>query len=148
MRFSRHSFVRSVITVVITGCMGGTGSGLVGISSDTGGGARTLSFAVQPRSADTGNIITPAIQVTALDSASRVDTSFRSGVSVTLLLNTNGATLRGTTSVVAVAGVATFGDLRIDRAGSYALRATTGAAIATSAGFTISIPPRPLTSAP
>jgi hypothetical protein len=128
--------------------MGGTGSGLVGINSETGGGTRTLAFAVQPSNADTGDIITPAIQVVARDAASQVDTSFRGSVGITLLLNTNGATIRGTASAVAVAGVATFGDVSVDRAGSYALRATAGTATATSAGFTISIPPGPLTSAP
>lgn len=149
MRFSRHSLVRTVLTIVVSGCIGGTGSGLVGINSETGGGTRTLSFTVQPSNADTGDIITPAIQVAVLDSASQVDISFGGTVSVTLVVNTTGATLRGNTSTVAVGGVATFGDLSVDRAGSYVLRASGGnASAATSAGFTITIPAAPLPSAP
>lgn len=148
MPLTRSSLLRTLTTLVVSGCFGGTGSGLTGIAGGTGGQARTLSFAVQPSDADTGDFITPAIQIAALNTASQVDTSFAGSVSVTLATNTTGATLGGTTSTIAVAGVATFGDLHVNRVGSYALRAAGGnATAATSAGFTISLP-APLRSAP
>lgn len=151
MRYSRSSIVRTFVTLVISGCIGGTGSGLVGVNNDGGGGnlsgnVRALVFSVQPSNADSGNFITPAIQVTALDSASAVDTSFNGTVTVILGVNPNGATLNGTRSTIAVAGVATFGDLRINRLGSYALRVSGGGASATSNGFNITAPAAPLSS--
>jgi hypothetical protein len=149
-RLHRSSVVRTLITLVISGCIGGTGSGLTGVNNDGGNGVsgngnvRALVFSVQPTNADSGNFITPAIQVTALDSANAVDTSFTGTVSVVLGVNPNGATLNGTRSTIAVAGVATFGDLSVNRPGSYSLRVSGGGASATSNGFNITRPAAPL----
>jgi uncharacterized repeat protein (TIGR01451 family) len=55
--------------------------------------------------------------------------------------------LSGTTTVAAVAGVATFGNLMIDRAGSYTLVAgASGLTGVTSNSFTISATPPPTTA--
>lgn len=138
MRLGRSSLACTLLTLVVSGCIGGTGTGLTGIGNGGGTQTRALSFTSQPSNANEGETITPAIQVAALDTASQVDTSFSRTVTVTLATNTTGATLSGTRSVIAVAGVATFGDLSIDRAGSYTLRVTGGSATAaTSTGFTI-----------
>ena len=98
--------------------LGGNNGGIV--IGGTGGGSRgdTLHFSVQPSNATAGNIITPAIQVVVR------------------------GLLSGTTSVAPVNGIAQFGDLTIDKAGTgYVLRASvSGAAAATSSSFDILAP--------
>lgn len=151
MRLTRSSLVRSFVTLAVSGCIGGTGSGLVGINGGGNGGgntARVLVFNVQPSNADSGNFITPAIQVAALDSTNAVDASFNGSVTVTLGANSTGASLSGTRTTTALAGVATFGDLSVNRVGSYTLVVSGGGASATSSGFTISPPAGALRAAP
>jgi hypothetical protein len=101
-----------------------------------------LSFTVQPGTATAGNIITPAIQVTVRDSLGRPDTAFTAGITVALSVNPVGGNLSGTRSVAPVNGIASFGDLVIDKSGSgYVLRATApGATTASSSSFTILTP--------
>jgi hypothetical protein len=139
MRFTRSSLVRTLTTVVVSGCVGGTGSGLTGIAAGTGGTPRTLSFTVQPSNGTAGEILTPAIQVTARDSVGNTDVSFVGSVTIGLSANPTGAFLNGAKTVTAAFGVASFGDLAVDRVGSgYTLRATASAATATtSSGFSI-----------
>jgi hypothetical protein len=86
-----------------------------------------------------GEIITPAIQVVALDTLGNTDVNFTGAVTVTLSANPTGAFLDGTRTIAAVSGVASFGDVVVDRAGTgYTLRATaSGATAATSNGFNI-----------
>jgi len=101
-----------------------------------------LAFAVQPSNATAGDVITPAIQVAILDSLGTPDSSFTGSVTVAIAGNPVGGNLRGTRSVAATNGVALFGDLSIDRAGSgYTLRAgATGMTSVTSASFNILSP--------
>jgi hypothetical protein len=141
-RVTHSSFVRTLVTLVITGC-GGPGSGLIGIATsgggtgNTGGGADVLSFFSQPNTANVGQVMS-AVQVGAVDSLGGIDTTFTDGVTVTLGSSSTGAALGGTTTVRATNGIATFGNLTIDQAGSYTLRATAnGATGVTSAPFTI-----------
>lgn len=132
------------VAALAAGCFPGAGSGLTGIGGGDGSGAqqRTLAFAVQPSNANEGEIITPAIQVAARDSLGNTDVTFTGNVTVALGANSVGGFLEGTKTVAAVFGVASFGDLSVDRPGSYALLATaSGATAATSAGFTIVTPP-------
>lgn len=85
-----------------------------------------LVFTVQPKNAKAGLPITPPVQVTVRDSLGRTSTSFTGPVTMTLAPNLLGALLGGTTTVNAVAGVATFSNLIIDRpASGLRLRATT-----------------------
>lgn len=107
-----------------------------------GSGPDALSFTVQPSSANAGNIITPAIQVTVRDSLGAPDSLFASAISVTLSTNPVGANLSGTLSIVPSNGVALFGDLVIDRsAAGYIMRASApGATSASSTSFTILAP--------
>ena len=87
-------------------------------------------------------IMTPAITVVARDTLGNIDVTFSGSVTVELAANTDGAFLDGTKTVAAVSGVASFGDLSVDKAGSgFTLVATaTGAALATSAAFNIVAP--------
>ncbi len=108
----------------------------------SGGGTRAsdrLAFTVQPSNAVHGNVITPAIQVTALDSTGRADVAFSASITVQILLNPTGGFLTGTTIVNPVNGVASFGDLKIDKSGqNYTLQASApGARSSSSAAFTI-----------
>jgi len=108
-----------------------------------------LVFTVQPTTTTAGATITPAVQVTARDAQGNTDTRYTGSVTVALGTNPSGGTLSGTTSVAAVAGVATFGNLSINTAGAgYTLfAAALGLTGATSAAFTITPPPAGLTFA-
>ena len=101
--------------------------------------AAQLAFTVQPASASVGAPIAPPVEVTALDAFANTVTSFAGTVTISIGTNPGGATLGGTTSVNAVAGVATFSTLSLNAAGSgYTLTAASGALTqASSAPFTI-----------
>src|SRR5436190_8106611 len=116
------------------------GNGGLNIGHSGGGTSELLAFRVQPSSVTEGSIMTPAIQVQVQDTLGNVDTSFTASVTVAIGTNPVGGRLSGTTSVTPVNGVALFGDLSIDRAGSgYTLSATApGATGATSASFNVS----------
>jgi hypothetical protein len=74
-----------------------------------------LVFTAQPSNTGAGLTITPAIQVTAEDSSNNPLTTFTDGV--TLAIGSGSGTLTGTTTQNAVAGVASFNDLGIDKVG-------------------------------
>src|SRR5439155_1053851 len=105
----------------------------------TPGTATQLALTVQPTNTVAGGAITPAVQVTALDPAGNLVPGFTGSITVALGNNPGGSTLGGTTTVAAVNGVASFGDLTADKTGaSFWLTATaTGLAKATSSAFTI-----------
>ena len=100
---------------------------------------KQLFFTVQPTDAPAGSPITPAVQVTARDTFGNIATAFTGNVSVAIGNNAGGGTLSGATTQSAVAGVATFGTLSIDKTGAgYTLIASgTGLVAATSAGFAV-----------
>jgi subtilase family serine protease len=105
-----------------------TDAGLTGDTSTafniTAAAAAKLLFTTQPPSAATSGASFGAA-VTIQDAFGNVTTGNTSAV--TLALTTpNGATLGGTKTVNAIAGVATFSGLSIDRIGSYTLTATDG----------------------
>lgn len=122
------------------GALFGTGTAQSG-GGGTGAGD-VLAFAVQPSAAIAGQIITPPIQVAVRDSLGIPDSSFTGDVTIAIGTNPTGGTLSGTASVATVHGVALFGDLRIDRAGTgYTLIAqANGMSPVTSASFNITAP--------
>jgi hypothetical protein len=100
--------------------------------------ASRLEFSAQPSNATAGVAITPQVRVRVLDASGN---AFTGPMTVTLALaSPNGATLSGTTSVAATNGIATFSDLRIEKAGTgYVLDASAGSLpAATSNGFDVS----------
>lgn len=138
----RHISRRLAVgAVVLSTACGGTGSGIAGIASGGGSAAtqRTLVFSIQPAGANADEIITPAIQVAALDSSGATDGTFAGTVTIRLGGNPTGAFLSGTRTVGAVGGVASFGDITVDRPGNgFSFVATApGARAATSAGFNV-----------
>ena len=105
-----------------------------------------LVFTVQPSDAVVGAVITPAIEVTALDAAGGVVTAYSDSVRITIATNPSGGKVAGTTTVLAVAGVARFTDLKINKAGTgYTLQAATRSPVLSviSAPFTITTKPKP-----
>src|SRR5207249_3135064 len=120
-----------------------SGSGFAPVTSTpfdiTPGTATQLAFTAQPTNTVAGALISPAVQVTALDPAGNPVPSFTGNVSVVLGNNPGGSTLGGTTTVAAVNGVASFSTLTLDKTGtSYWLTATaTGLNSGTSSVFSI-----------
>src|SRR5437762_3299226 len=97
-----------------------------------------LEFA-PPANATAGEPLSPAVRVSAVDSSGSVDTTFQGPVTVTLGENPGRDTLRGTSTVNAERGVATFSNLSINRAATgYTLVATApGVRGATSPAFDV-----------
>jgi hypothetical protein len=98
-----------------------------------------LVFTVQPSDATAGAVISPAVQVAIEDPDGLVVVSDNSNVTVAIGANPGGGTLSGSLTVGAVNGVATFGNLAINTAGTgYTLIATDGNVTgATSGSFNI-----------
>ncbi|TLY49131.1 MAG: hemagglutinin, partial [Gemmatimonadetes bacterium] len=118
-------------------------SGLTGSPSAafniTAGAAAQLVFTAQPSNATSGAVLTPAVQVTALDGHGNTAIAFAGNVAVAIASNPGGGTLSGTTTVAAVNGVATFSTLSIDKVGTgYTFAASaTGPNGTTSTAFNI-----------
>ncbi|MDQ8155198.1 MAG: hypothetical protein P3B98_11115, partial [Gemmatimonadota bacterium] len=102
------------------------------------GSAARLAFTVGVSAGTAGVAFAPTVTVTALDASGNIATGFTGNIALGLTGTASGA-LSGTTTRAAVAGVAAFPGLSVDRAGSaYTLHATaTDVAPATSAPFTI-----------
>jgi hypothetical protein len=100
-------------------------NGLAGATSaafdvlGTGGGTRAthLWFIEQPTNAARGATVTPPVRVAAHDVNGQVVTDYTGAITMSMRINPSCATLMGTTTRAAVGGIATFDDLRIDRAG-------------------------------
>lgn len=141
-RITHSSIARSLVSLVTSACIGGTGSGMIGVNTNDGGGttggvAPVLSFFAQPGSANVGQTL-PLVQVAASDSLGNVDTTFTGVIRLTLASSSTGGGLHGNTAVRATDGVATFDNLAIDAAGTYTLRASAnGAGGVTSGAFVI-----------
>lgn len=120
-----------------------SGGGLSGATSgafDVGVGAPSkLVFTLQPSNAIVRTPITPAIVVSAQDSQGNPTPGFTGVVSIALATSQGGATLAGTTTVNAIGGGASFGDLSVSAAGtSYSLVASAaGLTSVTSGSFAI-----------
>src|SRR5438445_872637 len=111
-------------------CLTATATGLTATSSGfnvTPGAASQLVFGTQPGTTVAGQQITPAVKLRALDALGNVATGFSGTITVALGSNPGGATLSGTLLVAAVGGVASFGDLSLNRtAPGYTLTASGG----------------------
>ncbi len=103
--------------------------------------AGRLVFTAQPSTTVAEAIIRPAVSVTVQDRSGQSVTGFTGAVTLSITDETGGdeSELSGTTTVAAVAGVATFSDLSINQAATgYTLTATAdGFADVASAAFDI-----------
>ncbi|HKS05532.1 MAG TPA: hypothetical protein VJR92_04390 [Gemmatimonadaceae bacterium] len=109
-------------------------------------GPTALQFVTGPSTVTAGIPISPAPMVAALDGQGATVTSFTGPITLALGANPGGATLSGTLTVNAVAGIATFNNVRLNRnAAAYTLVASSPSLTnATSSGFTVN-PAPPLT---
>jgi hypothetical protein len=99
-----------------------------------------LLFGQQPTNTGVGATITPAVTVQIVDAFNNLVTSDNTDqVTITIGTNPSGGTISGTTIVMVNAGLATFSNLSINRAGNgYALAASSGGLTgATSTSFNI-----------
>ncbi len=88
----------------------------------------SLSVTRGPTDPAVGGTIDPPVQVSILTASGTVDTTSTASVTVPLASTSTGTgALGGTTTVAAVAGVATFSDLSVDKAGQYSLTCTDAA---------------------
>src|SRR5204862_3554778 len=120
-------------TLTATGA-GSTTSAAFNITPAT---ATALVFSVQPTRTAAGAAITPDVQVTAQDGNGNTATGFTGNITVAISTNPSTGTLSGTKTVAAVAGVASFSGLSIDKAGTGYTLTATGAGSTTSAAFNI-----------
>ncbi|WP_224247027.1 S8 family serine peptidase [Hyalangium gracile] len=108
-------------------------------TSVTAGAATALTFTVQPANTVAGVSIAPAVRVGLVDAFGNSVTTGTNSVTLALGNNPSGGTLTGTTTATMSAGVATFSNLSLSKAGTgYTLVATaTGLTSATSQAFDI-----------
>ena len=137
-------------TATISGTVAGTtivDTATVEFTSSGPAPATGLAFVQQPSNAQAGASISPPVTVRAIDGTGATATSFIGNITIAIGLNPTGAVLSGTTTVAAVAGVATFSNLSVDRAGGYTLVANaTGLTSATSSAFAVTAGPPPTTA--
>ncbi len=99
-----------------------TANNLAGVTSNTftinAGAAARLDFSVQPVTTTAGQVITPAVQVTARDAQGNVADAFTGPITVAISANPGGGTLSGTLTANAIGGVASFSDLSIEKSGT------------------------------
>jgi Bacterial Ig domain/Bacterial Ig-like domain (group 3) len=101
------------------------GSPAVFTAIGTVGGANRLAFIVQPVNAAVGAPITPAVEVQIQDASGNPVTSATNPITISLGTNPTNAALTGATPVNAVAGIAIFSNLSINKPGTgYTLTAT------------------------
>lgn len=122
-----------------------TGYGVTLTSTATVTFLSYLVWESAPSDVGAGGSFGPAVAVAARDAEGNTDAAFASDVTLALGASPAGATLRGTLTVGPTAGVATFGDLYLEKAGAgYTLVASTpatGVPSITSAPFTVEAGP-------
>jgi hypothetical protein len=142
------SGVATFTNLVLTGTIGNytltfTGPSVTGVTTGpiavAAGVPAAVAYLVQPGTVVAGASISPAVQVRLIDGAGNTVTTATNTVTVALGANPGSSTLGGPTSAAAVAGVATFGSLTLNRsAAGYTLTAaSTGLTGATSSAFTV-----------
>ncbi|MBI4570098.1 MAG: Ig-like domain-containing protein [Planctomycetes bacterium] len=134
--------------------LSGTISGTFNVTAAPAGAATKLAFTVQPSNTTAGSMIAPAIQVAVQDAAGATVAGAANSVTLAIATNPGSGSMTGTASRAAVAGVATFSDIAITKAGlGYTLSAAaTGLTTATSAPFDVAANtkatgPRPVNNA-
>jgi MYXO-CTERM domain-containing protein len=105
----------------------------------TAGPPTALAFTVQPGSGVVSTNLSPAPRVAVQDAYGNLVTGATHSITLALATNPQGATLTGTTVVASINGVATFGAVAVNRAGtSFKLIATASSLTsATSTAFDI-----------
>jgi ABC-type transport system involved in cytochrome c biogenesis permease subunit len=98
--------------------------------------AAKLVFLTQPGNAHLNQAIAPAVRVAVEDAFGNVVTTDHSTFTLSILSGPAGGVLTGTLSVADVAGIASFSTLKLNKAGTYKIKATDNLlTTATSASF-------------
>ncbi|OYW75121.1 MAG: hypothetical protein B7Z37_14995, partial [Verrucomicrobia bacterium 12-59-8] len=118
--------------------LGASAGGLISATSNafniTAGAPAKLAVITQPTTTVAGVAISPAVTVQVQDAAGNLTTS-TAGVTMAIGTNPGSGTLSGTATVNAVAGIATFSTLSIDKVGTgYTLGATSVPLTAATSG--------------
>src|SRR5204862_3047952 len=121
----------------LTASAPGPVTGMSAAFNITAGTATQLVVSVQPSTTTAATAITPAVEVTAQDAGGNTASGFTGNITVAIGTNPSTGTLSGTKTVAAVAGVATFSGLSIDKAGTGYTLTATGAGSTTSTVFNI-----------
>lgn len=133
----------NLLTASISGT-GVTGNPAVFTAKGQVGTANKLVFVAQPSNVNEDAAIAPPVKVQVQDAVGNVVNS-NAQIVITLGNNPNNATLSGTTTVNASGGTATFGDLKLNKAGTgYTLTATSPSGLigASSSAFNVvNLPP-------
>ncbi len=139
--FSNLSIAKSGTGYTLTAGAGGMVGATSGGFNIVAGAATQLTFTVQPGTVTAGASITPAVEVTALDLLGNVATTYTGNVTIALGTNPSAGVLSGTTTVAASAGVASFANLMIDKAGAGYTLVASGNPVtsATSGGFDVTV---------
>ncbi|MEO6877798.1 MAG: Ig-like domain-containing protein, partial [Gemmatimonadaceae bacterium] len=117
----------------------GTTASVTMNATGVAGTPASLVWKVQPTTTAAGSALAPALRVAIVDANGNVASSTNT-ISLTLAGGTQGAQLTGTKTKSAVAGVATFDDLKLDLVGSGYTFVATGAGItptASSSAFAV-----------
>jgi hypothetical protein len=104
------------------------------------GNASKVAFGAAPVGAVAGVTMT-AVTASVEDQFGNVVTGDTSNVKIALATNPDGATLSGTATVAASAGVATFSDLKLNTAGPYTFTVTDGNLTSATTATPITITP-------
>lgn len=101
-----------------------------------------LTFAAEPSTSIAGSPISPPVRVAILDALGNTITGSNASISLDLAVAPTGTQLLGTATIPATAGIATYPDIRVDRAAaSVRLRASSpGLTSAISAIFAVGAP--------
>jgi hypothetical protein len=101
-----------------------------------------LAFLDQPATASAGALLAP-FRIAAVDAAGRVLKSFDGAIAVALQSPSGAGVISGSNTVVAVAGIATFSDLRIEQAGEQYTITASAAGLPSLASISFGISPAP-----
>src|SRR5207247_2278925 len=135
--FSTLSINRMGTGYTLTASGTGLATGGSAAFNVSAGSGSALVFTGEPTNAVAGAAITPAVQVTAQDGQGNTATGFTGNITLAIGTNPSSGTLSGTKTAAAIAGVATFAGLSIDKAGTGYTLTATGAGSATSTAFNI-----------
>jgi len=125
--FSDLSINRSGTGYTLTASSTGLANAASGKFDISGGTAATLAFSVHPNNSIAGEAIPGPPTVTVQDDFGNTVTSSTETITIDLSNNSNGGVVSGTTSKNAIAGVASFPDLSVNKVGSeYTLLASSG----------------------
>ena len=139
-----HTFTGETILVTAPNQTVTVGDGSIAVQSGSitvfPAAASAVSFGQQPGNILAGQIMNPAVTVRVVDQYGNSVTGSTASVTMAIGTNPGGGTLGGTTTVAAVNGIATFGDIYVNKTGNgYTLTASaTGLAGATSTSFNVS----------